>query len=120
MVQHAEQFISEAGGIRVLALRGEYDLSNTDVLERTGRLLLAGASGAVVDLAEVAFLDSTVLAWLLRADGAAERAGIGFAACAPPESFTRRALAIIDSHLRVCDSRAEALRRVRGVASEHA
>jgi anti-anti-sigma factor len=119
-VQHVEQLISEPGGIRVLALSGEYDLSNSDVLERAGRLLLAGVSAAVVDLTDVGFLDSTVLAWLLRANEAAHAAGIEFVACAAPGSFPRRALGIVAAHVRVCDSRAGALRRLREPASGHA
>jgi anti-sigma B factor antagonist len=71
---------SEADGIRVVAVRGELDLSTAPELEGPLEDALAGGETPVlIDLTECEFIDSTGIAMIVRAwqqlDGDKERAG---------------------------------------------
>jgi anti-sigma B factor antagonist len=73
-----------AGGTEILALEGEFDLSNSAELERR----LCEASDAeptdiVVDLRGVRFVDSTMLQVLLRSFARAHERGTRFALIRP-------------------------------------
>jgi anti-anti-sigma factor len=60
----------------VLALRGELDLSSAPAVEAAvRRAIQRGARQLVLDLRELAFMDSTGLRTVLRADALARQAG---------------------------------------------
>jgi anti-anti-sigma factor len=71
---------SEVDGIRVVAVRGELDLSTAPELEGPLDEALAGGNASVlIDLTECEFIDSTGIAMIVRAwqqlDGDEERGG---------------------------------------------
>jgi anti-anti-sigma factor len=71
---------SEVDGVRVVAVRGELDLSTAPGLEGPLDEALAGGEASVlIDLTECEFIDSTGIAMIVRAwqqlDGDDERAG---------------------------------------------
>ncbi len=71
---------SEVDGVRVVAVRGELDLSTAPDLEGPLEEALAGGEASVlIDLTECEFIDSTGIAMIVRAwqqlDGDDERAG---------------------------------------------
>lgn len=71
---------SEVDGIRVVAVRGELDLSTAPDLEGPLEVALAGGDASVlIDLTECEFIDSTGIAMIVRAwqqlDGDQDRSG---------------------------------------------
>ena len=66
----------EVGGLPVVAVRGEVDVYSAPSLEQnlTG-LFGEGETSVIVDMSEVAFLDSTGLGALIAARSAADKAG---------------------------------------------
>jgi anti-sigma B factor antagonist len=65
-------------GIPVLSVKGEVDVYSAPTLsENLNQLLDEGSTTVVVDLTEVAFLDSTGLGALIAARSAADKAGGG-------------------------------------------
>jgi anti-sigma B factor antagonist len=66
-------------GVAILELRGEHETYSTPRVEADLDALLAEGASIVVDLSTATFLDSTVVAALLRALREAESRGIGFA-----------------------------------------
>jgi anti-anti-sigma factor len=54
-----------AGGVAIVALRGEFDLSVKPELAAALERACSGEAGVVVDLSGCAFIDSTVIAVLL-------------------------------------------------------
>ncbi len=87
----------------VLALSGELDVVSVPaVLERVPDLV-AGASGVVVDLREVSFLDSSGVRFLHRLAHTGATTGTGVRVVAPPESRARRVLDIVGMTLIVDD-----------------
>ena len=88
----------------VLTLSGEVDVvSVPTVLERIPTLV-AEASGVVVDLREVSFLDSSGVRFLHRLAHTCGAAGTGMRVVAPPECRARRVLDIVGMTLLVDDS----------------
>jgi anti-sigma B factor antagonist len=64
-------------GVVVLTLDGEFDLAAAPaVRERLAAALAAGAPAIVIDMAEVTFVDSSVLRELLRAESAQREDGV--------------------------------------------
>jgi anti-anti-sigma factor len=57
--------VSRQGGIVVLALQGEHDLSTTPSIREELERAYASSSTVIVDLSETEFLDSSVLQGLL-------------------------------------------------------
>jgi anti-sigma B factor antagonist len=57
----------DVDGIRVIAVRGELDLSTAPTLEPLLEEAQAGGDGVVVDLTECEFIDSTGIALIVRA-----------------------------------------------------
>jgi anti-anti-sigma factor len=76
---------STTGGTTVLVLRGELDMAAAPTL-RARLELPAGTSALVIDLSEVAFVDSAILKEMLRArdELAARGVGLVLAAVSPP------------------------------------
>jgi len=103
--------VERQGDAVVVSLAGELDLYNApavrDALERA---LAERPSRIVVDLAEVAFLDSTALGVLIDARGRLDRREAFVLAAAGVE--TRRTLAVsgLDRHFTVADTVEDALR----------
>ena len=83
-------------GTWLVALSGEYDLSTLAQLEQQTRPVWAHCKVAVIDLAEVTFLDSSLINWLLRVERALETAGcftlsivVGPPGCAAAKLFEK-------------------------------
>ncbi len=68
-----------AGGIDVLTLRGEHDLSTATDVSRRIESALESATGLAIDLSETTFIDSAVLRVLITAQERAAERGAGFA-----------------------------------------
>jgi len=105
-------------GVRVVAVRGELDLSTAPDLE--GPLDAAVSSGdtsVLVDLAECEFIDSTGIALIVRTwqrlDGDSESSGQVVICCANEQ--VRRVLEItgIELSIPIHDSREQALAALR-------
>ncbi|MCW2964344.1 MAG: metal transporter substrate-binding protein [Actinomycetia bacterium] len=91
------------GGV-VVRLGGELDLYNADDIRHALTAAIdGGAARIVVDMAEVAFVDSTALGVLIEARSKLGHAGVLLAA---PGLETRRTLEVsgLDRHLPVHDS----------------
>ena len=75
-------------GVTLIVPRGELDMASTDRLRQAvdGS---AGSRGVVVDLAEVTFIDSSVLKELLRASGELSRYETRLVLAAVPPPVTR-------------------------------
>ncbi len=105
--------VEERGaGLWLLVLAGEHDLSTAPQLEQALAEIEQGGSDVIVDFSQAAFIDSTTLrAVLVHAAKPSERVVV----VAPPGGAPRRlfdlALPGVD-RLPVCDTRAEALRRL--------
>ncbi len=84
--------VSHMGGATVVALRGELDVASSQGLsdELVG-LIEAGATDLVIDLAELAFIDSTGLSAILRANRKLER---GHLLLREPSPMVRQVLEI--------------------------
>ena len=79
---HAIEARSAPDGVVVLALTGEFDLAAAPELrERLAAARAAGPRGVVLDMAEVAFVDSSTLRELLRADIALGEDGVPLVLC---------------------------------------
>jgi len=70
--------VRDVGGVTVLVLKGELDVSTSAELERELDRL-GGRDSVVVDLRELQFIDSTGLSVLVRAHQRAVEAGRSFA-----------------------------------------
>jgi anti-anti-sigma factor len=114
--------IQTAPGVVVLLLRGEHDLSTQPRLRATIDEALAAGMSVVIDLSEVEFIDSSVLAMILhghkRATNGDGGRGQGLAVVASPGAhFVARMLSLlhIEDHVAVHrsqDSAVVSLQRV--------
>jgi anti-anti-sigma factor len=87
--------ISERDGRAVVVIRGELDLATAPDLETALSELQEGGQDVVVDLRELAFMDSTGLRALVAAHARAEDAGQAFVIVRPlPGAPIERILAI--------------------------
>ncbi len=102
-----------AGGIDVLTLRGEHDLSTATDVSRRIESALESASGLAIDLSETTFIDSAVLRVLITAQERAAERGAGFAIAVADSSGhgVHRLLALtgLDSKLATRPSREDAI-----------
>jgi anti-anti-sigma factor len=112
--------ITHAPGVDVLVLHGEHDLSTQSRLEARIDAALDAGKSVVVDLSEVDFIDSTVLAAILhgqrRASPENGGCGPGLAVVASPgAAFVARMLSFvhIDSQVAVHRSRHSAMVSLR-------
>jgi anti-sigma B factor antagonist len=79
---HTIEARSTPDGVVVLALTGEFDLAAAPELrERLAAARAAAPRGVVLDMTEVAFVDSSALRELLRADIALGEDGVPFVVC---------------------------------------
>jgi anti-anti-sigma factor len=96
----------EDADVAVIALAGEFDLAAIEKFEAAFAKLEAGAPGAiVVDLGELAFMDSSGLRSLVMADQRARKAGRRLAIVPGPPAV-RRVFEItqLDSRLDLVES----------------
>jgi anti-sigma B factor antagonist len=82
----------ERNGVLVVHLSGEIDLSNADELHGRIHRELRGAPLVVVDLAEIAYIDSQGLRLLKRLSDQLEGEGARLEVVAPPETIARDVL----------------------------
>jgi anti-anti-sigma factor len=108
--------ITHAPGVDVLVLHGEHDLSTQSRLEARIDAALDAGKSVVVDLSEVDFIDSTVLAAILhgqrRAGSDDAGRGPGLAVVASPAAkFVARMLSLVhlEEHVAVHLSRDSAV-----------
>jgi anti-anti-sigma factor len=79
-----------ADGVDVLAVSGEIDVASTArLIPALNDLVTSGERSVVVDLSDVAFMDSTGLALLLNTLRRVTRRGHGFAVVCPPGPVRR-------------------------------
>lgn len=100
-----ETEVSEVGRFTVLALRGEIDLQTAPMLNQCFEQLAANRKNVVVDLSNVAFLDSSALGAFVAAHHSLDAAGATLALAGPSRHLTRiLALTRIDQVLAVYSS----------------
>jgi anti-sigma B factor antagonist len=100
------------GGVSVVALVGEHDVSTAPELDQRLAALQARGRCVAVDLAGAAFVDSSIVGTLLNARRRADAEGLGFAVAAgDPTGIVQRALEIsgLVESLGVYDSRSAAV-----------
>jgi anti-anti-sigma factor len=97
--------ITENGGVSILALKGELDISGIARVEDELRQVEETAPAAVVlDLRSLTFMDSSGLRLVLEADMRARREARRFAIVPGPESVHRVFLiALLDKRLEFVD-----------------
>jgi anti-anti-sigma factor len=100
-----ETEVTENGGVAVLALSGELDISGIARVEEELRQVEEKSPGAVVlDLRGLTFMDSSGLRLVLEADMRARREARRFAIVPGPESVHRVFLiALLDKRLEFVD-----------------
>lgn len=111
----------EAGGIRVLTVRGELDMETSPSLERQLDAIDAGSSPSLlVDLSGCEFIDSTAVALLVSAwrrfDADAGAGGEGRVALCAPGEQVRRVIEVtgLSDSIPVHGSREEAVAALAG------
>lgn len=97
--------VGRAGGRVLIELGGEIDMDSVRNVEP--RLDHPFDAPVVVDLANVAFIDSSGLALLARLASKAAAGGHGLSLVAPPTCIARRLLDIVDLGIPMRDSLAE-------------
>jgi len=109
------------GGVRLLSIQGELDLSTASQLEGPLEQAVEAADAAVlIDLAECQFIDSTGIALIVRAwqrvDAAAGNGGKGGLVLCSQNEQVRRVLEVtgLEHSLRVFETRDEAIAALRG------
>jgi anti-anti-sigma factor len=97
----------------IVELHGEHDLSTVDDLHGRLDAIFATGTSVVIDLSTASFIDSSILNELVRAQRRVDHnRGEQLAVVAPPGGFAARVFdqVALDALVRVCDSRADALR----------
>jgi anti-anti-sigma factor len=108
-------------GVRVIAVRGELDLSTaTDLEDPLDEAISSGDASVLIDLSECEFIDSTGIALIVRAwqrlDLAAEGEGRGRVVICSDNEQVRRVLEItgIELSIPIHSARDDALAALRG------
>jgi anti-anti-sigma factor len=116
--------IEHAPGVDVLVLHGEHDLSTQSRIQRHIDAAISAGKSVVVDLSQVDFIDSTVLAAILhgqrRATPEDDGRGPGLAVVSSPGAkFVARMLALVhlEDHVAVHLSRDSAVVKLQSLAS---
>jgi anti-anti-sigma factor len=110
--------VEYTGGIRVLVLTGEHDLSTApDLRVHVEDAVIAGGD-LIVDLSEVGFIDSSILGVLVAGYRSVTAAAHGFAVVAVPESSVTRLfdLVSLSEVIPVYRTRAEAVSALGGAS----
>jgi anti-sigma B factor antagonist len=109
------------GGIRLLEVNGELDLSTASQLEEPLEQTVGSPDAAVlIDLTDCTFIDSTGIAMIVRAwqrvDGSAGNGGEGNLVLCCQNEQVRRVLEVtgLEHSLRVFQTREEAAAALRG------
>jgi anti-sigma B factor antagonist len=108
---------AEVDGVRVIAVRGELDLSTAPDLEGPLDEAVNGGGGSVlIDLAECEFIDSTGIALIVRGWQKLEGNGSGHLAICSPNDQVKRVLDVsgLDQSIPVHASRDEGVAALRG------
>ena len=108
---------AEVDGVRVIAVRGELDLSTAPDLEGPLDAAVDGNGSAVlIDLAECEFIDSTGIALIVRGWQKLEGNGSGRLAICCPNAQVQRVLDVsgLDQSIPVHPSRDEGVAALRG------
>lgn len=116
-----EVVVEQVQGVWVFTLRGEHDISVEPSLQQEVERAFDAGSTVIVDLSEVAFMDSSVLrALAYGSKRASEHADDRIRIVAPPDSHPRRLLAMtgLDAHVPISDTRAEALTAIEADLAE--
>lgn len=106
----------DAGGVRVIALRGELDLASAPKFEQELEIVLNGDDGPiVVDLCDLEFMDSTGLRTLIMAQRRADAREQRFAVARRTGEFVARVfeLAGADRAFELFNAREIAIAAVR-------
>jgi anti-anti-sigma factor len=108
-------------GVRVVAVRGELDLSTASDLERPLQdAISSGDASVLIDLTECEFIDSTGIAMIVRAwqrlDRAADGDGNGRVVISSDNDQVRRVLEItgLELSIPIHSTRDQALAALRG------
>jgi anti-anti-sigma factor len=115
LTELGEVSIAQEGGATIATLRGEVDLSNARAIgKRIVHAIPNQASGLVVDLSELRYLDSAGIRLLFDLARRLERRQLGLASVVPRGSLVREILEIAGGaeRLRFVEERPEGLRRV--------
>ena len=103
----------QEGPAWIVVLHGEHDLSTVSDVARQLDQALAEGTPTVVDLTDVAFMDSAILKTLLAArERALVRRGASFAMVAPLGSFPSRVLALVGPLVPTYPTLADAIAEV--------
>lgn len=108
---------SRLGGIEVVAVGGEVDLTNADDVER--RLVATSSLGVVLDLTEVTFLDSSGLRAIDRAHRHLVREQRTLRVVAPPETASDWTLRVAGIDRAIVLDSIEAAQRAATPAPAH-
>ena len=107
--------LADDDGVRVLRASGDIDVTVVPGLLPGVAGLVAGWSGVVLDLTEVAFFDSSGVRLVDRLSRECGRAGTAFCVAAPPASPGRRVLELVGMAALLAEDDIEtAVARVRG------
>jgi anti-anti-sigma factor len=96
----------------ILSLRGEWDMSNSGALTAELEAVFSYGTKVVIDLRQTRFLDSSILAALIKGyERSQQKAEDAFVVIAPDGSWTRRILDTVGlgSHLPVYEDMEAAL-----------
>lgn len=105
---------SGVDGVRLLHPVGDLDVTRSPALLEDVQALVRGASGLVLDLADVGFFDSAGVRLVDRLARECDRAGAAFRVVAPPGSRCRRLLELVGmAGPLAVDDRAAAVDAVR-------
>jgi anti-anti-sigma factor len=99
----------------LVAVQGEYDLSNVSQLEDAISGVFAAGSRMVIDLSDASFIDSTILSGLLQArERANQQSADELVVVAPPETMPRRVIDMLGlaARIPIFDSRQAALEAI--------
>ncbi|MDX6632336.1 MAG: hypothetical protein QOG09_1640 [Solirubrobacterales bacterium] len=114
-LQENELKVEHDGGVEIVLMPGEHDLTTAASLNDRLAALVDGGSPVVIDLSQTSFIDSSILRVLLEARRLAHEAGIGFDVAAGDgtgEGVTRvLSVTGLDSTLPVFSSREDAVKK---------
>jgi anti-anti-sigma factor len=109
------ELVRIGGGVVVVSLYGEHDLSSKDALDEKLESLVGAGERVIVDLSPVGYVDSAALNSIVHADALARQHGLRLTLQFAPASIVARLLALtsLRDHLACADSRDEAIRIAR-------